>query len=358
MTENALARHIARLIGETGPIPLSQYMALALGHPRYGYYMTRDPLGAKGDFTTAPEVSQMFGELLGLWLADQWLQQGAPRRFVLAELGPGRGTLMSDLLRAIRNVIGMRDAAEVHFVETSPVLREMQKVRVPEAIWHERIDTLPRLPLFLVANEFFDALPVTQYQLTDRGWCERYVALEGERLVPVLAPVPLANDAALPPAMKNAAKGEIAEISPASTSIAEEIAVRIAAEGGAALVIDYGHTKSAPGDTLQAMKNHAYADPFAEPGTADITVHVDFEMLANAVRAGNAEACGPVEQGAFLTALGIDSRAAALSRNATTPQRRDVEAALQRLTARDEMGSLFKVLGITPRGSALPAGFA
>ncbi|MAU59794.1 MAG: methyltransferase [Parvibaculum sp.] len=358
MTENALARHIARLIQETGPIPLSHYMALALGHPRYGYYMTRDPLGAKGDFTTAPEISQMFGEMLGLWLADQWLQQGAPRHFALAELGPGRGTLMTDILRAIRSVPGMSEASEVHFIETSPVLREMQKVRVPDATWHERIDTLPRLPLFLVANEFFDALPVTQYQRTDRGWCERYVALEGERLIPVLAPVPLANDAALPPAMKNAAEGEIAEISPASTSIAEEMAAHIAAEGGAALVIDYGHAKSAPGDTLQAMKNHAYADPFAEPGMADITAHVDFEMLVKAVRGGNAQAHGPVEQGAFLTALGIDGRAEALSRNATASQRHDIETALQRLTGRDEMGSLFKVLGITPRGSALPAGFA
>lgn len=358
MTENALARHIARLIEETGPIPLSHYMTLALGHPEHGYYTTRDPLGAKGDFTTAPEISQMFGELLGLWLADQWLRQGSPRHFALAELGPGRGTLMADILRAISSVPGMSEASEVHFVETSPKLREAQKARAPEASWHERIDTLPRLPLFLVANEFFDALPVTQYQRTDRGWCERYVGIENGSFKPVLAPVPLSNDAALPAAMKDAAEGAIAEISPASTSIAEEIAARIATQGGAALIIDYGHAKSAPGDTLQAMKNHKYADPFAEPGTADITVHVDFEMLTKAARSGNAEAHGPVEQGAFLTALGIDGRAEALSRNATASQRRDIEAARQRLTGAREMGSLFKVLGITPRGSALPAGFA
>ena len=358
MTENALAQHIARLIEETGPIPLSHYMALALGHPEYGYYTARDPLGAKGDFTTAPEVSQMFGELVGLWLADQWLRQGSPKPFALAELGPGRGTLMADILRAIRSVPGMAEAAEVHFVETSPKLREAQKARVPNATWHERTDTLPRLPFFLVANEFFDALPVTQYQRTERGWCERYVGLDGDRFVPVLAPVPLANDASLPASMREAREGEIAELSPTATSIAEEIAIRIAAEGGAALVIDYGHPKSAPGDTLQAMKNHAYADPFAEPGAADITVHVDFEMLARAVHAGNAEAHGPVEQGRFLTALGIDGRAEALSRSATASQRHDIETARERLTGAREMGSLFKVLGITPRGSALPAGFA
>ncbi|HCX67820.1 class I SAM-dependent methyltransferase [Parvibaculum sp.] len=358
MTATALTHHIARLIEETGPIPLSHYMALALGHPEHGYYMTRDPLGAKGDFITAPEISQMFGELIGLWLAEQWLQQGAPKPFALAELGPGRGTLMSDLLRAIRSVPGMDDAAEVHFVETSPSLREEQKARVPNATWHERIDTLPQLPLFLVANEFFDALPVTQYQRTERGWCERYVGLEGERFVPVLAPVPLASDALLPAAMQNAAEGEIAEISPASTAIAEEIASRVTSRQGAALFIDYGHPRSAPGDTLQAMRNHAYADPFDAPGTADITTHVDFEMLSRAVEAGGAEAHGPVEQGAFLIALGIEGRREALMRNATLSQRTDIAKAAQRLTAPDEMGSLFKVLGITPRGSILPAGFA
>lgn len=358
MTENALAQHIARLIEETGPIPLSHFMALALGHPDHGYYMTRDPFGAKGDFTTAPEISQMFGELIGLWLADQWLRQGAPKRIAIAELGPGRGTLMSDLLRAVGSVPGMRDAAEVHFVETSPVLREAQKARIPHATWHDSVATLPPLPLFLIANEFFDALPVTQYQRTKQGWCERYVGLDGERLVPVLAPVPLASDAALPPATRDAAEGETAEISPASTAIAEEIASRIASHGGAALVIDYGHAKSTTGDTLQAVKNHEYADPFEAPGTADITVHVDFETLTHAIRAGGADAHGPVEQGAFLTALGIDGRAEALSRNATASQREDIERARQRLTGAHEMGSLFKVLGITPHGSTLPAGFA
>ncbi|WP_293507623.1 SAM-dependent methyltransferase [Parvibaculum sp.] len=359
MTADAtpLARHIARLIEETGPIPLSHYMALALGHPEHGYYMTRDPLGARGDFTTAPEISQMFGELIGLWLADIWATQGAPASFLLAELGPGRGTLMADALRAMRAAPGMTDAAEIHFVETSPVLRKAQRERVPRATWHERIDTLPAGPLFLIANEFFDALPIVQYQRTERGWCERYVGIAEGRLAPVLAPVPLPGETGLPPAMRAAPLGAIAEISPASAAIAQAIATRIAAQGGAALIVDYGHARSAPGDTLQALRGHQYADPFAAPGEADLTAHVDFEALANAVRAGGAAAHGPVEQGAFLTALGIEARAANLRRRATAAQAPDIDAGLRRLTAPGEMGSLFKVLGIVPRGTPTPAGF-
>ena len=353
----ALARHIVRLIEETGPIPLSQYMALALGHLEHGYYMTRDPLGMRGDFITAPEISQMFGELIGLWLADSWMAQGAPKSFVLAELGPGRGTLMSDALRAMRAVPDMVAAAEVHFVETSPVLRKAQKDLVPQAIWHDRIDSLPDRPLLLVANEFFDALPIIQYQRTGRGWCERQIGLTDGRLSPVLAPVPLAGDKGLPPAMRDAPSGAIAEICPAATAIAETISSRISASGGAALIVDYGHCRSASGDTLQALRGHQYVDPFDTPGEADLTAHVDFEMLALAVRAGGAQAHGPVEQGAFLAALGIEARAARLREKATGSQARDIDAALRRLTAPGEMGSLFKVLAVTPQGAAAPAGF-
>lgn len=357
MNASPLVRHIARLIEETGPIPLSQYMALALGHPEHGYYMTRDPLGARGDFVTAPEVSQMFGELVGLWIADQWQRQNMPGPFAIAELGPGRGTLMADALRAMHAVPGMLDAASVHFVETSPVLREAQRERVPQATWHMKADDLPDLPLFLIANEFFDALPVTQYQRTGRGWCERFVGYEGGRFVPVLAPVTIANEDALPVAMRAAGEGAIAEISPVSTAIAEALSMRIASRGGAAVVIDYGHSPSAAGDTLQAVRAHEFTDPFEAPGEADITVHVDFEALSHAVRAGGAQAHGPVEQGAFLASLGIDRRAEALSLNATPAQKEDLRQALRRLTAPDEMGSLFKILGITPRGATLPAGF-
>ncbi|MBX3505075.1 MAG: SAM-dependent methyltransferase [Parvibaculum sp.] len=358
MSGSALRDHLIRLIGETGPLPLSHYMALALGHPEHGYYIKRDPLGRAGDFTTAPEVSQMFGELIGLWLADRWIASGSPARFALAELGPGRGTLMADALRAMRAVPAMLDAASIHFVETSPALREAQRARVPQAEGHASIDELPGLPLFLIANEFFDALPITQYQRTERGWCERCVDYRDGKFTPVLAPVAAANDKALAENVRNAPIGSIAETCPAGTAIAEEIASRIARDGGAALIIDYGHAKSAAGDTLQALRRHQYADPFEAPGEADITAHVDFEALAHAARRGGAQPHGPVEQGAFLMSLGIAARAARLSQNATDGQKRDIEAAVERLTGAQEMGSLFKVLGITPPGADAPAGFA
>lgn len=360
MTE--LARHIARLIAATGPIPVSHYMALALGHPEHGYYVTRDPLGAGGDFTTAPEVSQMFGELVGLWIADAWIAQGRPSPFILAELGPGRGTLMADALRALRSVPGALDAAQVHFVETSPTLRAAQQRLVPRATWHERFDDLPGGPLFLIANEFFDALPIAQYVRTDRGWCERHVALvenaseEGPRFAPVLAPMPT-PDAVLPPATRAAPIGSIGEISPASTAIAEAIGARIAANGGAALIVDYGHPRSAAGDTLQALKAHRFVDPFENPGEADLTAHVDFEALAAAATRGGARVYGPVEQGAFLKALGIKARAQALKTRATPAQAEAVDVAMARLTGEDRMGSLFKVLALTAPDTPPPAGF-
>lgn len=358
MTGNALRDHLIRLIRDTGPLPLSHYMALCLGHPEHGYYMTRDPLGARGDFTTAPEVSQMFGELVGLWLADRWLASGAPKPFALVELGPGRGTLMADALRALRAVPGMLDAASIHFVETSPTLRAAQRERVPQAHWHSSVGDLPKKPLFLIANEFFDALPITQYQRTERGWCERCVDFQDGRFVPVLAPVAVAHDTALAPAVREAPEGSIAETCPPATAITGEIAGRIAAEGGAALIIDYGYARSAAGDTLQALRAHAYADPFDAPGEADLTAHVDFEALAHAARQAGATPHGPVEQGAFLQALGIGARAERLMRDATAAQKQDIEGALARLTGPREMGSLFKVLGITPPGADTPAGFA
>jgi NADH dehydrogenase [ubiquinone] 1 alpha subcomplex assembly factor 7 len=358
MSGASLRDHLIRLIGETGPLPLSHYMALALGHPEHGYYMTRDPLGRTGDFTTAPEVSQMFGEMIGLWLADRWVASGSPSPFALAELGPGRGTLMADALRAMRAVPGMVEAATVHFVETSPALRAAQRKRVPQAEWHGTVTELPDLPLFLIANEFFDALPITQYQRTDRGWCERCVDYRNGKFTPVLAPVAAANDKALAENVRNAPAGSMAETCPAATAIAEKIAARIARHGGAALIVDYGYAKSAAGDTLQALRHHRFADPFDAPGEADLTAHVDFEALVHAVRRGGAEPHGPAEQGVFLMALGIATRAERLSRDATEAQKRDIETALARLTGAQEMGSLFKVLGITPPGATAPAGFA
>lgn len=358
-----LADHLARLIRATGPIPLSHYMALALGHPQHGYYVTRDPLGARGDFITAPEVSQMFGELLGLWIADGWTQQRRPSPFILVELGPGRGTLMADALRAMRAVPGLADAARLHLVETSPALRAAQQKRLPQATWHARFEDVPQGPLFILANEFFDALPISQFVRTERGWCERHVGLAGgnderPQFVPVLAPVPLASDTVLPPAMRKAPIGAIAEISPASCAIAEAIGARIARAGGAALVVDYGHARSAAGDTLQALRAHKFADPFETPGDVDLTAHVDFEELAAAAVRGGAKAHGPVAQGTFLAALGIEARARKLRQGATPAQAQAIDAALRRLTAPEEMGSLFKALALTPPGAPAPAGFS
>ena len=358
-----LSKNIARLIKETGPMPISHFMALALGHPKHGYYMTRDPLGAAGDFTTAPEISQMFGELVGLWIAETWIAQGSPTKFVLAELGPGRGTLMADALRALRSVPGLLPALDLHFVETSPVLAAIQKQNVPNATWHDRFDTLPQGPLYVIANEFFDALPIRQFVRTKQGWCERYVMLnensteDEPRFEPAIMPVPHASNDILAPNQRNAPLGSLAEVSPASAAFVEDIALRIATHGGTALIIDYGHPKSAAGETLQALRAHEFVNVFENPGEADLTAHVDFEALTIAAKAGNVAVYGPIEQGTFLRALGIGERAERLKTNATPDQARDIDSAEQRLTSAEEMGSLFKVLALTPNGAPAPAGF-
>jgi NADH dehydrogenase [ubiquinone] 1 alpha subcomplex assembly factor 7 len=335
-----------RLARET-PMPVAHWMARVLGDPRHGYYITRDPLGAAGDFTTAPEISQMFGELIGAWMADLWLRSGSPQAR-LVELGPGRGTLMADLLRAVRST-GLADLP-VHFVETSPVLRGAQAARVPHAHWHDALTDVPDdLPLLLVANEFFDALPVRQFVRLPEGWRERMVVHDGTRFVAAAGAISV--DALVPPALWNAPAGSICEASPASTAMAAEIGARLIASGGAALITDYGYVGPALGDTLQALRHHQFADPFDTPGEADLTAHVDFAALA---AAGGARAWGPVGQGAFLGALGIDARAAALKARAADPSA--IDAARTRLT--ETMGTLFKALALTGPGWPQPAGFA
>jgi NADH dehydrogenase [ubiquinone] 1 alpha subcomplex assembly factor 7 len=352
---SALADLIAAQIRNDGPISVAQYMALALGHPRYGYYVTRDPLGAAGDFTTAPEISQMFGELIGLWCAETWRAMGAPVPVVLAELGPGRGTLMADLLRAASVVPGLRQALDVWMVETSPVLATRQRATLGEAArWTDRVTALPAGPAIFVANEFFDALPVRQFEMTPHGWRERMVGLDGGRLVLALAPDPPGAIAADLPA--DARAGVVAELSPDSQAIAAFIGGRIAAEGGAALIVDYGPAESGLGDSLQAVKAHAFADVLANPGEADLTAHVDFARLARAALGAGARAWGPVPQGAFLASLGIGARAARLAAKGDAA-RREVEAALHRLTAPDQMGTLFKVLAMTRADAPCPPGF-
>ncbi|HEX4737764.1 MAG TPA: SAM-dependent methyltransferase [Allosphingosinicella sp.] len=343
-----LAERLAHLIETSGPITVGDYMAMANAH----YYGTRDPLGAGGDFVTAPEISQMFGELVGLCLADGWQRAGRPEGALYVELGPGRGTLAADAVRAMRSA-GL--SPEVHFLETSPVLRAVQAERVRQAHWHEDLSTIPDGPWLVVANEFFDALPARQLVRTESGWRERLVRVEGGCFVPAAGPpVP---DAALPGHIRAAPSGTIVETSPVSLAVVRRLAGRLAAGGGVALIIDYSHTRTAAGETLQAVRGHAYADPWQEPGESDLTVHVDFEALAAAAAGAGVRTLGPVEQGHWLTALGIDARAASLARG--VPQRaEEIEATRHRLVAPEQMGSLFKVLALASPGWPDPAGFA
>jgi SAM-dependent MidA family methyltransferase len=317
------------------------------------YYGTRDPLGAAGDFTTAPEISQMFGELVGLWLADLWSRAGAPQDACYAELGPGRGTLAVDALRAMR-AAGLRP--DVHFVETSPVLRQAQAARVPGAQWHDDAGTLPTdRPLLMVANEFFDALPVRQLVATAGGWRERLVTHDEGRFRPIAGPPIGANS--IPGSIRSAPPGSVLETSPASVAIVRHLARLIAQAGGAALIVDYGHVRTAPGDTLQAVAKHGYADPWVAPGEQDLTAHVDFGALAEAARAEGARVSGPVMQGQWLAALGIHQRASALANGA--PQRvQEIEGAVKRLVDPDQMGTLFKILALVAPDWPPPAGFA
>ncbi|MEM1431954.1 MAG: SAM-dependent methyltransferase [Pseudomonadota bacterium] len=354
----ALGDLLRRRIAATGPITLSEFMAECLLHPQHGYYTTRDPLGAAGDFTTAPEISQMFGELIGLALAQAWLDQGAPDPVCLAELGPGRGTLMADLLRATRAVRGVEAAAQVHLVERSPVLRAEQARRVgPDAIWHDDASSMPAdLPLFLVANEFFDALPVRQFVRDAGGWRETMVALDetGGLSRALGPPAPLA---ALDHRLADTDPGDIVELCPALPGILSDVARRVAAHGGCALFIDYGGWRSL-GDTVQAVHGHQYADLLETPGDADLTAHVDFEAVAAAARAAGAEAWGPLGQGEWLAALGIAARAEALARGLDDSSRLESHRmAFRRLTAPEEMGTVFKVMALTSPDAPAPAGF-
>ncbi len=357
-----LADLLRRRIRLSGPISIADFMAEALGHPEHGYYITRDPLGAAGDFTTAPEVSQMFGELIGLWCAEIWRATVAPRQVRLVELGPGRGTLMADALRAARLVPDFLAAASVHLVETSPVLAEMQRRSLAghEVTWHGSLDEVPDGPVILIANEFFDALPIRQFERTNDGWRERMVGLaeDGEKFILGLAPGETGGEVLIPETVRQSAvQGEIAETCPAGLSIARTLGERIVRHGGAALVVDYGHAASAPGDTLQAVKGHEYCDPLADPGQADLTAHVDFAALARILVEAGAVAHGPATQRDFLMRLGIETRAAQLLAHATEAQATDIKAALARLIGEKEMGYLFKAMAITSADAGAPPAF-
>jgi len=326
-----------RLIATAGPISVAYYM----GEANTRYYNSRDPLGAAGDFVTAPEISQMFGELIGLWLVDMWIKAGCPRGVNYVELGPGRGTLAQDVLNTIRRH-GFEPA--IHFIDTSPILRGVQAATHPTANWHLDLTTVPQQgPLLVVANEFLDALPVRQLVMTREGWRERMVVPEGDRFVCIAGNHPM--DFVIPEPRRVAAVRTIYETCPAAASVLYELSGRLVQQGGTALFIDYGYTASSDGSTLQAVRDHRKVDPFSDPGEADLSAHVDFASLAKIAQARGCQWLGTVPQGRWLLDLGIDPRAQTLCAHA--PDRAAaILSARDRLVHDDQMGQLFKVMGL------------
>jgi NADH dehydrogenase [ubiquinone] 1 alpha subcomplex assembly factor 7 len=357
-----LQAELKKLIKSSGPMPVWRYMELCLTHPGHGYYVARDPLGREGDFTTSPEVSQMFGELLGLWAASVWKAIDSPSVLRLIELGPGRGTMMADALRALRVLPPLYQSLSVHLVEINPVLRDKQKstlTGVRNIAWHERLDDVPDGPSVILANEYFDVLPIHQVVKRETGWHERVVEIDGNgQLVFGAAAEPTPRfEALLTPLVRAAPVGAVFEWRPDAEIM--RIATRVRDQGGAALIIDYGHLRSDVGDTFQAIARHSFTDPLKNPGQADITAHVDFQALARAAEDLGARVHGPVPQGDFLKRLGIETRAVTLMAKTTPEISEDISGALKRLIGggRGGMGSMFKVLAVSePRLTAL-AGF-
>jgi len=357
-----LEREIRRIIAAAGPMPVADYMRLCLTHPKYGYYITRDPLGASGDFTTSPEISQMFGELIGIWMAAVWRQLGEPENVRLIELGPGRGTLMGDALRVAKVVPGFRDAIVVHLIEISPTLRKTQEIRLQNLDvvlhWHGALQDVPGGPSIIVANEFVDALPLHQAVKRDDGWHERVVEIapDGQLAFGTAAEPLLLFEAGMPRALRGAPEGAIYEWR--ADTLALEIGRRVRADG-AALIIDYGHSHFGLGDTLQAVAGHAYADPLHHPGQADLTAHVDFEAMSQAAESIGARIHGPILQRDLLLRLGIEQRAGVLKAHAPATTAAEIDIALSRLIAGGArgMGELFKAVAIATSRIGPPPGF-
>ncbi|QPC91274.1 class I SAM-dependent methyltransferase [Mesorhizobium sp. INR15] len=352
-----LKTRIVDLIEALGPIPVNEYMALCLFDPRDGYYTTREPFGAAGDFITAPEISQMFGELVAVWLYQAWLAAGRPKPVTIAEIGPGRGTLMKDMLRTLSRLDPtLSTAASFALVETSPRLTEVQKQTLSglqaKMDWHETIDTLPRTPLFIVGNELFDAVPVRQFIRAGAGWRERMVGLDDDDALRFFAGAGSVEAALLPTDAEHAPQGAIVEIAPARTALMTALAERIARHGGAGLFLDYGHLQPGIGDTLQALRQHSHEDVLANPGEADLTSHVDFHALAATARAHGLDAHLST-QGGFLIAMGLLERAGQLGASADEAGREAISAQVERLAGPQAMGDLFKVLAILPGGIAV-----
>jgi NADH dehydrogenase [ubiquinone] 1 alpha subcomplex assembly factor 7 len=358
-----LMADIKKLIKTTGPMPVWRYMELCLTHPKHGYYVLRDPLGREGDFITAPEVSQMFGELLGLWAASVWKALGSPAKLHLIELGPGRGTMMADALRALRVLPLLYQAITVHMVEINPVLQNKQRATlsaVRNIQWHTSIDDVPPGPTIILANEYFDVLPIHQAVKRQTGWHERVVEIDDDgKLAFGTAAEPMPRfEVLLPPLVREAPIGAVFEWRPDAEMM--KIASRVRDQGGAALIIDYGHLRSDAGDTFQAIARHSFADPLKDPGLADLTAHVDFQALASAAEDVGARVHGPVPQGDFLKHLGIETRAVTLMAKASHEVSEGISEALKRLIGGGQsgMGSLFKVIGISDPGIDMLVGLS
>jgi NADH dehydrogenase [ubiquinone] 1 alpha subcomplex assembly factor 7 len=356
---NALGERIAALIEANGPIDVAQFMTMCLHDPKDGAYASRSPIGAGGDYVTSPEISQVFGEMCGLWVVQSWHNQGRPARPLLVELGPGRGTMMKDALRAISAAARKFLAdAEIVLVEASPALRELQEKTLTDApakiSWVGNFNEIAvERPLYLLANEFFDCLPIRQFVKKDGRWFEKMMTVKDKALTLALAPVPVR---VLPAGFEAAPEGGVCESCPAATALAQDIGHKLAAYGGTALVIDYGYAVPEFRDTLQAVKRHKYADVLSAPGSCDLSAHVDFGALAAAAKKGGAATFGPREQGDFLADIGIEVRVQKLIM-ANAKQAQTIVGSVRRLIAPKEMGALFKVLALTPASAPKPPGF-
>ncbi|TPN31803.1 class I SAM-dependent methyltransferase [Mesorhizobium sp. B2-3-3] len=352
-----LKARIVDLIEALGPLPVNEYMAMCLFDPSDGYYMTREPFGAAGDFVTAPEISQMFGELIAVWFYQAWLAIGRPMPVTIAEIGPGRGTLMKDMLRTLSRLDpALANGADFAMIETSPRLAEVQKQTLGTtplaARWHETIETLPHQPLLIVGNELFDAVPIRQFVRAGASWRERMIGLDDENNLCFFAGAGSVDPALLPADAANAPQGAVAEVAPARTALMAAITERMARDGGAGLFLDYGHLQPGVGDTLQALRRHNHEHVLANPGEADLTSHVDFAALAATVRAHGLDAHLSM-QGDFLLGMGILERAGRLGADASQAARDKITGDVERLAGPQAMGELFKVLAVLPRGVAV-----
>jgi NADH dehydrogenase [ubiquinone] 1 alpha subcomplex assembly factor 7 len=340
---------IREMIKEQGPLPIDRFMEVCLSHPQHGYYMQRDPFGREGDFTTAPEISQVFGELIGIWVSQVWQLMGSPAEFSLIELGPGRGTLMADIWRTVAKTPGLQQAASIQLVEMSPALRKLQSATLgAHATWHNSIESLPKSPMIVIANEFFDALSIRQFELKDGALFERCVTLSELELSITLRPTGKTPQAGA---------DRVFETSPARSNVAKKLAEHICQTRGAALVIDYGYRKSASGDTLQAVKRHSFCSFLDTPGEADITAHVDFEQLLAAFERGGAKALPLLTQAQFLNAMGLSLRTQHLLNKLPEEQRESFLKASLRLVETTQMGQIFKVAAMVSPDLQVPYPF-